>query len=57
MLLVVAALCDMARIAPDGRDTVQKVKSAMERRGVSLDEGTIKRILGDTGEAVEHRQR
>jgi hypothetical protein len=55
LLTIIAALCSKARIDCDARGAAQRIKSAVELLGASIDDGTIDTVLKEIPDALEAR--
>jgi hypothetical protein len=57
LLVIIASLCELARIKFDMRGAAQKIKTATEVIGAPVDDGTIDKVLRAIPEALETRMK
>ncbi len=57
LLVIIASLCQLARISFEMRGAAQKIKSATEVIGAPVDDGTIDKVLKEIPEALETRMK
>ena len=57
LLIIIAALCDEAKIKPSQRGTAKRIQEMTERIGAPITENTIKNKLDEVPEALESRMK
>lgn len=57
MLTIIAALCELARMASQERGTAQRIHKATEELGAPVDDETIRKILKEIPDALETRMK
>ncbi len=57
LLTIIAALCEHAKIAPQGRGTAQRIREAAESLGAPVDDETIRNALREIDDALETRMK